>query len=255
MEIVVAANQKGGVGKTTVVANLAVALAERGRRVLAVDLDPQANLTESFAAEEWSGRRLETLLDGDGGDFTAATVVVAGGVHLWPCSDRLADLTFQLASARDGDRRLAQLLAKVSDHYDFALIDSPPGIGFLSGLALVTAGWVLIPIEPADLDVMSAAKATQFIEHEVRPVNPDVRILGVLVNQAQRQLRLWRATHRRLKADDLRALPVEIPRGVRVAEAVRSGQPLMALRPDDRVSCAFRKLAELVIDETAEVAA
>jgi chromosome partitioning protein len=85
------------------------------------------------------------------GDVAATTVAVAGGVHLWPCSDRLADLTLQLASSPDGDRRLAQLLAKVSDHYDFALIDSPPGIGFLSGLALVTARWVPIPIEPADL--------------------------------------------------------------------------------------------------------
>jgi chromosome partitioning protein len=254
MEILVAANQKGGVGKTTVTANLAAALAEQGQRVLAVDLDPQANLTESFAAEEWEGSRLEVLLAGTGWvDIGAATVRVAGDVDLWPCSDRLADLTFELAGRDGGERRLGELLDEVRDRYDYVLIDSPPGIGFWSGLALVTADWVLIPIAPADLDVMSAAKAAQFIEREVRAVNPDVRVLGVLVNQAQRHLRLWRATHARLEADGLRALPVEIPRSVRVAEAVRSGAPLMVLRPDDRVAAAFRRLADLVIAETTPV--
>ena len=188
-------------------------------------------------------------------DVDAATAAVAGGVHLWPCSDALADLSFELASRPEGDRRLVALLAAVRERYDFVLIDSPPGIGFWSGLALVTADSTLIPVEPADLDVMSAAKAAQFIEREVREVNPDVRVLGVLVNQAQPRLRLWRATHRRLAADELRALPVEIPRSVRIAEAVRTGAPHFARRPDDRASMAFRKLADLVIEETAAVAA
>lgn len=244
------ANQKGGVGKTTAVANLGPTLAERGERVLLVDLDPQANLTESFGATGHDGPRIEDLLLGTG-NADEALVSVGPGVDLITTSDRLADAAHALAGRVGYETCLARALDPVAARYDYILVDTPPGIGFWSGLALLSVGWVIVPISPADLEVMSAAKVYDFVEHEVRRANPDIRILGVLVNQAQSRFRLWRDTHRALERDGMDPLPVEIPRSVRVASAVRTGRPIVMLEPDGSVAFAYRRLAEHVVATTS----
>ena len=246
-------NQKGGVTKTTSVANTAAALVERGQRVLAVDADPQANLTESFGAEEARGLKLEDVLATAEADRRAAMVAgvgegdkstLPGGVHLLPCSDELADVAAELPRQAGYELRLREALVPLRDAFDYILIDTPPGLGVLSGMALIAADAVIVPVRPADLDVGGAAKVYDLVETELRELSPQLEVLGVLVAQAQRRWVLRRDTHEAIEAQGMTALPVEIPFSVRVGAAPRYGAPTFVLEPDGRVAQAYRALAD-----------
>ncbi len=251
-EVIAFVNHKGGVTKTTSVANLGPALVERDRRVLLVDGDPQANLTECFAAEEVPGTRLEDALVSDQGDRGAvalrglgerSAVELAGGVDLLPCSEELADAAAELPRQQGYELALRHVIEPLRKGYDFVLIDTPPGLGVLSGMALLAADAVVIPARPADLDVGGAAKVYDLIEESVRELNPGLEVLGVLVAQAQRRWVLRRDTYEAAAAQGMTILPQEIPFSVRVGAAPRYGAPTFVLEPDGRVAQAYRKLA------------
>ena len=165
--VIVLANHKGGVTKTTSTANLGACLAETGRRVLLVDADPQANLSEAFGwGEEVPGERLEDLLvqpDAAGRLLAPPALRPDVGADVWwrehlriiPCTDQLADVAADLpASVGEGwEQRLQAVLDPLRDRFDVVLIDTPPGLGTLSGMAMLAADGLLIPARPADLDV------------------------------------------------------------------------------------------------------
>lgn len=253
MQTVVMANHKGGVGKTTSALNLGPALAERGLRVLLVDLDPQANLSEGFGLAEQAGPRVEDLLVADGlPSLAEAAVHVDDGLWVLPCSWALGSADSALAARGEGyEHRLRELLQGSSEAFDVALVDTPPSIGMWSGLALLAADAVLVPVTPADYDQMGAQKQLAFIEQAIRPANPDVRVLGVLVTKAQARWRVLRDVKRALQRDDMPTLPVDVPLQIRVATAVRTGRPTFMLEPDGRVANAYRAIAAHIADALA----
>ena len=257
--VIVLANHKGGVTKTTSTANLGACLAEAGRTVLIVDCDPQANLSEAFGwTEDLPGERLEDLLA-----HPAAAVRYAPPPALqadvspqlqWrerlriiPCTDTLADVAADLpASAGDGwESRLREVLEPLRDRFDFVLLDTPPGLGNLSGMAVLAADGLLIPARPADLDVRGAGKLYDLVETSV----PDLRILGVLIAASDQRWRIARDATSRMSADQMRVLPIQIPRAVRVASAPRYRAPTVVLEPDSMVSHAYRQLAHHILQE------
>ncbi len=258
-------NQKGGVTKTTSVANTGAALAELGHRVLVVDADPQANLTESFGAEEALGTKLEDALVARdrrrpakvlAGATPATPNGIPGGVDLLPCTAELADVATELPKRAGYELRLRELIDALREGYDYILIDTPPGLGILSGMALLAADAVIVPCRPADLDVGGAAKVYDLVEEAVREFNPDLEVLGVLVAQTQRRWVLRRDTHQSVAEQGMAVLPVEIPFSVRVGAAPRYGAPTFVLEPDGRVAQAYRALAEhLETSLTAKAAA
>jgi chromosome partitioning protein len=256
---IVLANHKGGVTKTTATANLGACLAEAGRTVLIVDCDPQANLSEAFGwTEDLPGERLEDLLV-----HPAAAVRYApppalqadvGPQLAWrerlriiPCTDALADVAADLpTSAGDGwERRLREVLDPLRDRSDFVLLDTPPGLGNLSGMAVLAADGLLIPARPADLDVRGAGKLYDLVEAGV----PDLRILGVLIAASDQRWRIARDAASCMSADQMRVLPIQIPRAVRVASAPRYRAPTVVLEPDSMVSHAYRQLARHILGE------
>ena len=264
MAVVIAiANDKGGVGKTTTTANLGAALAARDRRVLLVDADPQANLSELFgvdderepgprledalttelptAPEPWSARRIPD---------TDELVELAGGVHILPCTERLADSVDALTHVPEGEYRLRALLDEYAQRYDYILIDTPPGAGALrtSTLALLAADWVIVPARPADFDVAGAIKLADRIVAEFAEFNPRLALLGVLISQLDRRWKLGVDTRRQLKADGIQRLRIEIPFMVRVGSAPRFCAPTVVLEPHSRVAQAFRNLARDIDD-------
>jgi chromosome partitioning protein len=257
--VIVLANHKGGVTKTTSTANLGACLAEAGRTVLIVDCDPQANLSEAFGwTEDLPGERLEDLLA-----HPAAAVRYAPPPALqtdvspqlnWrerlriiPCTDTLADVAADLpASAGDGwESRLRDVLEPLRDQFDIVLLDTPPGLGNLSGMAVLAADGLLIPARPADLDVRGAGKLYDLVEAGV----PDLRILGVLIAASDQRWRIARDATSRMSADQMRVLPIQIPRAVRVASAPRYRAPTVVLEPDSMVSHAYRQLAHHILVE------
>jgi chromosome partitioning protein len=172
--VVVLANHKGGVTKTTSTANLGAMFAEAGRRVLLVDCDPQANLSEAFGwREDRPGERLEDLLaHPDAMERYVPPVAVQADVaprlawreqlRLIPATDALADIAVDLPAIVGAgyENRLREVLDPLRDQFDVILLDTPPGHGNLSGMAVLAADGLLIPAPAADLDVRGAASFT-----------------------------------------------------------------------------------------------
>jgi chromosome partitioning protein len=255
MATIALANWKGGVGKTTSAANLAAAMAEQGRRVLLIDLDPQANLTEGFGFLEEPARAVSDLLADPSTIAPEDVLEVGPGVGLIPSSVALGDLAWDLVREPDYQDRLAQVVAIVAEGYDVVLIDTPPGMGLWAGLALLAADAVVIPTRPHDSDVMATGKLCDYIETEIRVTNPRLQVLGALVTQGHSHWRLLRTTQRRLELDKVETLEAQIPAAVSVAAAPRTGKPMLWLEPDGKVACAYRRAAAEVLERLEAVPA
>jgi chromosome partitioning protein len=239
----VLANHKGGVTKTTSTANLGAIFAETGRRVLLVDCDPQANLSEAFGWGEELPGEPPTALHAD----VAPDLVWRERLRIIPATDALADVAADLPAIVGGghERRLREVIDPLRDRFDLVLLDTPPGRGSLSGMAVLAADGLLIPALAADLDVRGAGKVYDLVEGEI----PDLRILGVLIAASERRWRVMRDAAARMAADEMRVLPVHVPRAVRVASAPRYRAPTTVLEPDSMVSHAYRQLAHLLLAE------
>jgi chromosome partitioning protein len=248
---IVFANHKGGCGKTTSVANTGAALAARGHRVLLIDADPQANLSEAFGVDhEVQGPRLEDTLYRDEAlapwsvDLGHPANTAGGKLDLVPCTAALEAAVSQHvgdpAYARAIDDRLDD---PTHDAYDFVLLDTPPGLGPLSSMAMLAADWVIVPARPADFDVAGAIKLATLIGGALTTLNERLRLLGVLICQVDRRWTLSTDTREALAAADVHRLRVEIPFMVRTGAAPRHGAPTVLLEPDCRLSVAYHDLA------------
>jgi chromosome partitioning protein len=262
--VITLANHKGGVGKTTGTANIGAALAQAGYRVLLIDADPQANLGETFGLDDdrAPGLRLEDILDKPAWDHAPAawshrvdengtTVPLAGGVHLIPCTDALADTAAELGQQPGSESRLRAVVELLGEDYDWVLIDTPPGLGVLSSMAMLAADSVIVPARPADFDISGAVKVADLLEEDIRRWNPDVQLLGVLVGQVDRRWNLAHDTRLTLRAVDIDMLDLMVPFAVRVGSAPRHSAPTVVLEPDSRVGRAYTRLAATLADRLA----
>ena len=178
--IVAFANQKGGTGKTTTVINLAGALTELGQHVLAVDIDPQGNLTIGFGIDVFSltSTIYEVMVNGQ--PLAEIIKPVRENIHVAPTNINLSVADLQLAGEIRREDRLRDALAPVKERYDFVLIDCPPSLGLLTINALSAADQVLIPMACDYYSMVGVRLLLNTIQRIQSRLNPRLKILGVL---------------------------------------------------------------------------
>ena len=251
-KIIAIANQKGGVAKTTTCLNLGHAIAERGQKVLLVDLDPQSSLTISLGLDvrELPATIYDVLLDTKPGisikDIIRPTSM--GNVHIAPASIDLSKAEMDLFSEMNRERALKDALRPIHDDYDLLLIDCPPSLGLLTTNALAAADSVLIPLQSDYLAMRGAELLLATIDKVRRKLNPRLSLLGVLVTMYHA-----RANHSKDVLDEVRAAFGErafqtvIPYTVRAKESVVTGQSILDYDPKSRLAESYRTLAEEIL--------
>ena len=244
-QTIACANQKGGVGKTTTVVNLATYLALAGERVLIVDLDPQGNATSGFGIDR-STLDL-TLYDVVLGETAVVATILPTGVEhcsIVPASVSLAGAEVELAGVDQRERRLASVLVPVLDDYDYILLDCPPSLGLLTVNALTAADSVLIPTqcEYYALEGLSQLIATLNLVRD--NLNPSLGIKGVVLTMFDGRTNLSADVAAEVR-NHLGSAVFEtiIPRSVRLSEAPSFGLPIARYRADSRGATAYAALA------------
>jgi chromosome partitioning protein len=247
MSVVLAvANQKGGVGKTTTVHSLGSALAERGKRVLLVDLDPQACLTYSLGVRaEELGRSLHSVLVHKQPVEEITTKV--GNVHLLPATIDLAGAEIHLLSKTGREYVLARALDPVKVAYDVVLIDCPPSLGILTINGLTAADEVLIPLQCETLSSRGVGQLLETISDVRSFTNPRLAIAGVIATMYDGRTLLAQEVLASVKdAYPLEVLPPPVPKSIRVAEAPGMGRSVLEHAPRSPAAEAYRALAAVV---------
>jgi chromosome partitioning protein len=244
-QTIACSNQKGGVGKTTTVVNLATYLALLGDRVLVIDLDPQGNATSGFGIDKTAvdGSIYDALIAGRPlAELHVPTAV--DGLRLVPSTIALAGAEIELVNEEGRERRLARALGVERDAWDWVLVDCPPSLGLLTVNALTGTDAVLIPLqcEYYALEGLSQLLATVNLVRD--HLNPELDISGVVLTMYDARTRLSAEVAnevRRHLADAVFATIV--PRSIRLAEAPSHGKPIALYRPDSRGAEAYEALA------------
>ncbi|MCW2810717.1 MAG: putative Soj/ParA-related protein [Friedmanniella sp.] len=246
--VIAVANQKGGVAKTTTVASLAAAWADRGLRVCVVDLDPQACLTFSLGHDpETVEVSVHQVLLGTA-RARDAILDTADGIELLPATIELATAE-QLLLTRTGREQLLKVALKpVLGAYDVILLDCPPSLGVLTTVALTAADGVLIPLQCETLSHRGVGQLLDTVHDVKRATNRRLQVLGVLPTLFDARTSHARTVLERIGADyGVPVLSPPIPKSVRFAEAPALGRSILATARTSRGADAYREVAESLL--------
>ena len=248
MKVIAIANQKGGVGKTTTAINLSAALAQRGQRVLLLDLDPQANCTSGLGIEPADGCSMYSVLIGD--TTVAHQIVPSGRANLSfvPSEMDLAGVEIELARSDDHLTRLRGILQalKPNDLFEYCILDTPPSLGVLMTSALAAADEILIPLQCEWFGLEGLAKIVHIID-QIRGsnANVDIRLEGIVMTMYDGRTLL----SRQVVEEVTKFFPEQIyrtiiPRTIRIGESPSHGKTIFEHDPAGIGSQAYRAMAE-----------
>ena len=245
--ILVLANQKGGVGKTTTAINLGAELAARGVSCLLVDLDPQANATAGLGRSRGDGATVyEVLIE----ELPLAEVIVSTvqpGLDLAPSGPDLAGAEVELVPAMAREQRLRRALDSVAGRYEAIIVDCPPSLGLLTLNALTAADEVLVPVQCEYLALEGLGQLTGTLEAVRRNLNPRLHLGGLLLTMYDSRTNLSQQVAEEVRRHFPATYATVIPRSVRVSEAPSHGLPISLYAGSSPAAKAYAAFAGEVI--------
>lgn len=248
--VIAIANQKGGVGKTAIAVNLPVFLTAFGKKVLLVDIDPQANATFSlgFKPKEVSVSLYNSLIDKiNPKDILLNTAFL--GYDIIPSSQDLAGASIDLVNLKNREYKLKEAIDKIKSEYDFIFIDCPPSLGLLTLNALIASDEVLIPIQCEYLSLEGLDQLLNSVDLINNNLETNIQILGAVISMYDRRNKISQNIAKELRRNfPGKVFDAVIPRNVSMAEAPAFGKSILRYNPKSKAVFAFRQLAQEIIN-------
>ena len=244
---------KGGVGKSVSVFNLAYSLQKRGKRVLAVDFDPQANLTTCFGAEDVDvaiGDLMMAVIEDEELPEREAYIWERNGVDFIPSSIQLSAVEAKLRLEMGTEKMLAMILEPLKGDYDYILVDTSPSLGALNINAMAAADEVIVTVNPQLLAMMGLQDFLKSVKKIKSRLNEKLNVAGILLTMCDARTILCKTITEQVAETfqgQIRIFESKIPNTVKVGESVYYSEPLIEYAPDSNACRAYNKLTGEVI--------
>ena len=256
-DVITIANRKGGVGKTTTTLNLAYSLKELGKKVLVIDLDPQANLTRCFDVENTEniktiGHLLITEMEEEESYLVEDYTKSYDEIDIIPSSVYLSAVETQMRIETGSERILSEIVNQAKEHYDYILIDTSPSLNILTINALCASDSVLITADTQLFAIVGISELLKTIQKIKKKVNESLTIKGILLTMCDNRTNLSKLLTQQVEEmfqKKIKVFQTKIPKTVKVGEAIYSGQSIKKYAKGSSVDIAYDNLAKEICYE------
>lgn len=255
-KVLICANQKGGVAKSTSVVNLGIGLVRKGKRVLLIDNDPQGSLTEALGypepdkLETTLANVMEWVLNEEDFDLSAGILHHEEGIDLMPANIELSGVETSLVGIMSSETTLKEYIEMISDDYDYIMVDCSPNLGQLTLNALVAADEIIIPVQAAYLPLKGLEQLLRTISRVKRKMNPKLDIMGILITMVDYRTNFAKDITEVLYehyGNNIHIFDEVIPFSVKAAEASAEGVSIYSYDGKGKVAAAYEKIVEEVV--------
>lgn len=248
--VIVIANQKGGVGKTTTAINLSTCVAEKGKKVLLIDIDPQGNATSGLNMSKNEEKSIYDVLVKEEPIDNVIRATMVKNLHICPANMDLAGAEVELVSVENREMRLKNALETMERKYDYVFIDCPPSLGLITLNAFAAANSVLVPIQCEYYALEGLGQLINTIKLIQKGLNEDLEVEGVVLTMYDARTKLSTQVAGEVKKYfDTKLFNTVIPRNIRLGEAPSYGLPITMYDPFSKGARTYKKLAKELLDK------